>query len=142
MSWVIASRPEPSVTARGVIGQRQGRRWPVRQHTSRRLTFRCCCVTLITAFFVTSAPVPAVVGIATNGSGGPSNSRPLPTTSRYSITGPEAGTSAAIAFPASITAPPPEADHRPDAVFLRQMHSLFDIFRAGSWATDSVVTSR
>ncbi len=30
--------------------------------SSRRLTFRCCSGTLITAFLVTSAPVPAVVG--------------------------------------------------------------------------------
>ena len=49
---------------------------------SRRLTLRRASGTPITALRVTSAPVPAVVGMATKGNGGWSSGRPCPTTSR------------------------------------------------------------
>ena len=142
ITWVRASRPEARVTARGVLSVSDGstiaRSGSMR--SSRRLTLRCCSGTLITAFFVTSAPVPAVVGMATNGSGLASNRRPVPTTSRYSIAGPCAGTSAAIALPASITAPPPRLTTAPTP-FSRARRTPRSIScRSGSWAIDSVVT--
>ena len=71
ITWVRASRPELRVMLRGALSVSAGstiaRSGSIR--SSRRLTFRCRSGTLITAFLVTSAPVPAVVGIATNGSG-------------------------------------------------------------------------
>ena len=111
ITWVTASRPEASVTGRGQpsvsAGSTIARRGSIR--ASRRLTLRRCSGTPITALRVTSAPVPAVVGMATKGKGGWSSGRPCPTTSRWSSIGRVAGTSAAMAFPASMTAPPPRA---------------------------------
>ncbi len=50
--------------------------------SDRRLFFTAGASTEITAFFVASLPVPAVVGIAIMGSGGTVSCRPLPTPSR------------------------------------------------------------
>ena len=48
----------------------------------RRLAFTPCSGDASTAFFVTSEPVPAVVGTAMNGSDGRVSGWPRPTTSR------------------------------------------------------------
>ena len=48
----------------------------------RRLAFTPCSGDASTAFLVTSEPVPAVVGTATNGSDGRVSGWPRPTTSR------------------------------------------------------------
>jgi hypothetical protein len=48
----------------------------------RRLTFTCSSSAINTAFRVTSAPVPAVVGIAMNGAARLASGRALPMTSR------------------------------------------------------------
>src|SRR5262245_10492657 len=71
-----------------------------------RFTFRSC--TRITAFFVASDPLPAVVGTAMNGRGGRTSLR-SPTCSRYSRTLPSFGATPATAFAASIALPPPTA---------------------------------
>ncbi len=73
----------------------------------RILTFTLCSVEAITALHVTSAPVPAVVGIAMYGAGGLLISLPLPITSKYSISSPLLFINAEIAFPESMTLPPP-----------------------------------
>ena len=75
----------------------------------RRLTFTRASSTMSTALRVTSAPVPAVVGMAIVGTEGSASGRARPTTSRYSMSGSRLVISAATAFPASITLPPPIA---------------------------------
>ena len=60
-----------------------------------------------TALRVTSAPVPAVVGTAMQGTDGRSSGRPSPITSRYCRRSPPLASKAATALPASITLPPP-----------------------------------
>ncbi len=93
----------------------------------------------MTAFFVTSAPVPAVVGMATNGSGLDSNRRPVPNHFQILDRGSLRGNQRrAIALPASITAPPPRLTTAPTPFFPRQTNAPFNILQVGFMAIDSV----
>ena len=78
----------------------------------RRLTLTRCSGEASTALRVTSVPVPAVVGIATNGADGCVSGLPRPMTSRYSSRSSEFANSAAIALPVSSTLPPPKPTTR------------------------------
>ena len=108
---VNASIPVTAVTAAGTDTANSGSITANLGNMDRclKLTFTPASGQHKTAFRVASAPVPAVVGTATNGSGSRSNTRPVPITSTYSRTDPIFATNAAIAFPASTTAPPPTA---------------------------------
>ena len=82
--WVSASRPLAAVTGGGHDTVSSGSTSATRGIISglRRLALSRCPGAASTAFAVTSAPVPAVVGTATHGRAGRVISRPAPTTSR------------------------------------------------------------
>ena len=82
--WVSASRPLAAVTGGGQDTVSSGSTSATRGIISglRRLALRWCSGTASTALAVTSAPVPAVVGTATQGAAGRVIFRPAPTTSR------------------------------------------------------------
>ena len=76
---------------------------------SRKLTLTRCAFEPSTAFLLTSAPVPAVVGSAMKGNGG-STASLLPVAYDLQIleyVSPALGISAALALPVSMTLPPP-----------------------------------
>mmetsp|Transcript_11035 Transcript_11035/g.16251 ORF Transcript_11035/g.16251 Transcript_11035/m.16251 type:complete len:269 (-) Transcript_11035:105-911(-) len=84
MHWVRASRPECAVTVAGADTMRAGstRATAGIIRGLRSDTFTPWAVLRTTLFFVTSLPVPAVVGTATQGRGRASSGCPFPTTSR------------------------------------------------------------
>ncbi len=84
MSCVSASSPVVAVSAGGRSSVSEGSTIANRGRSDgpRRLTFTPCARDAITEFRVTSLPVPAVVGMATQGSAGFSSGRPRPITSR------------------------------------------------------------
>ena len=72
MSWVSASRPVEAVIADGRPCVSSGSTRAIRGNIDglRRLTLTAWAGEAITALRVTSAPVPAVVGMATQGAAG------------------------------------------------------------------------
>ena len=82
--WVSASSPLAAVTFGGQSRVSSGSTSATRGiiDSLRRLALRPCSGEASTAFAVTSAPVPAVVGTATNGTDGRVMGRPWPITSR------------------------------------------------------------
>ena len=84
MSCDRASSPLEATTAAGRRASRSGSTRATRASMSglRRLALAPWAREVSTAFFVTSEPVPAVGGMATNGADGRVNGRPRPTTSR------------------------------------------------------------
>ena len=84
MSCESASRPLAASTGAGRPASRSGSTIATRASMSglRRLALTPCSGDVSTAFFVTSEPVPAVVGTAMNGSDGRASGWPRPTTSR------------------------------------------------------------
>ena len=84
MSCVSASRPVLAVTEGGIEQVRSGSTTAKAGNIRalRMLTLTLCSGTPRTAFRVTSAPVPAVVGIATCGAQSRASALPAPTTSR------------------------------------------------------------
>ena len=82
--WVSASRPLAAVTGGGHDAVSSGSTSATRGIISglRRLALSRCSGTASTALAVTSAPVPAVVGTATQGAAGRVIFCPEPTTSR------------------------------------------------------------
>ena len=84
MSCVSVSSPVVAVTGGGAASVRSGSIMARRANISglRILAFTLCAGKPSTALRVTSAPVPAVVGMAMNGNGGFSKGRAWPITSR------------------------------------------------------------
>ncbi len=82
--WVSASIPLDAVTPGGQLTVSSGSTSATVGCITglRRLAFSPCSGEARTAFGVTSAPVPAVVGKATHGTDGLSMRRPSPMTSR------------------------------------------------------------
>jgi hypothetical protein len=109
--WVSASSPLAAVTAGGqpTVSSGSTRATAGSIGRPRMLTLIRCSGTASTAFAVTSEPVPAVVGTATQGAVGPVTGRPAPTTSRWSDGSPPVPSRAATALPRSRTLPPPMA---------------------------------
>ena len=97
-------------------------------------------ILVITAFFVASLPVPDVVGIAIKGSLVPGCSL-LPTPSRNSTTDSDLFIIAEIAFPASITLPPPIATTRFMPPDLNILVALSIISGDGSPGTERILNS-
>ena len=78
MAWHNASLPLEAVTAGGRLSVNSGSTRVTRANQSsvRMLALNCREGSLSTAFLVTSAPLPAVVGMVIRGRPGPSISRP------------------------------------------------------------------
>ena len=106
MAWVSASLPLAAVTSGGRLRVISGsiRAALANQPSWRRLNLAWVSASSRTAFLVTSAPVPAVVGTAIQGSPPPLSVR---SPRWYSYTVPGRGCSPAMALAASIALPPP-----------------------------------
>src|SRR5512139_1795164 len=114
--------PQAAVTCGGQVRVSSG---STIAHTGVKLSWRSDFLKpslptlLMTAFFVASLPVPAVVGTAMKGKVFPGCVL-VPTPSRYGVTGSPKGNMAAMALAQSMTLPPPTAttastDRGPDS---------------------------